>query len=298
MSWADAHGIAMISARQAHEDLQVPRDRYIDVFAVLQALEIEVVLQDLGPLLGLYVSEHDSGPACLLNSGLSEIHLRHTLAHELGHHRLQHGTTIDHEATATGKWGQGWSAVEKAAEMFASWFLMPLPAVLAACERIGARPASACDAYRVARWLGTPYATTVRHLAQLKIINRSSMSSWLRAAPAELARQLAPDIGLPAGPHVHLLAPEAHDGDLYAAPGDILRLGFPGEWDLPAPGFDPPGGAQDGQWLWAEPAGRDLQVSSDASGSRLLTASCDGQRFCLTVHCTAHRQGSDAFWAP
>jgi hypothetical protein len=138
----------------------------------------------------------------------------------------------------------------------------------------------------------------VRHLAQLKMISRSSMGLWLKATPADLVRKLAPDLVLPTGTHLHLLGPGAHGGDLRAGIGDVLRLDVPGSWNTVPEGFSSPKPGTHGQLSWSdpEPAGRDLQLTQECSGAHTLTASCGNDVFRLTVHPTAHRQGSDNFW--
>jgi hypothetical protein len=61
--------------------------------------------QPLGGLLGLYVVAFHGGPACMLNCELEEVSMRNTLAHELGNHRVGHGTSVDHEDQPAGRWG-------------------------------------------------------------------------------------------------------------------------------------------------------------------------------------------------
>ncbi|MEV0850566.1 ImmA/IrrE family metallo-endopeptidase [Streptomyces sp. NPDC049954] len=229
MSWSDAHGTAMIAAAQAHEQLAVPwDDGYIDVFKALYAEELEVIGKPLGGLLGLYVDAADGGPACLLNTGLDEVNMRHTAAHELGHHRLGHGTSYDHQEQAVGRWGEGWAQEEKDAEAFASWFLIPRPAARAALARCGLdRPRTPQEVYRMARWLGAPYATTVRHLVRLKMISRATESLWLRSSPGTLKAALVGDLPLAPRAHVHVLTLAAHRATVHAQPGDCLLLNIP-----------------------------------------------------------------------
>ncbi|GCE01854.1 ImmA/IrrE family metallo-endopeptidase [Embleya hyalina] len=302
MSWGEAHGIAMIAAAHAHEDLKVRRDDYVDVFAALRAAGVEVMAQKLGPLLGLYVAADDHGPACLLNTGLAETDLRHTLAHELGHHVLGHGTTLDHDADRRwGRWGEDWPEHEKAAEAFASWFLMPLPAVRAACARIGVqRPSDPAEVYQIARWLGTPYATTVRHLVRVKSIGGAVERRWAGIAPAGLKSLLAHGCGFSSRAHVHTLGPGAHEGHARVGTGDLLWLDFPGTWDAVPRGLtceDPFDGAQ---LPWGEAGfdgGRALWVTEDLDTTSALTATAGGgETFRITVSPTPRRRGSDHFW--
>jgi hypothetical protein len=303
VSWNNAHGAAMIAAAQAHEALGTAVDDYIDVFGALRRAEVEVVGRELGGLLGLYVDASQGGPACLVNTGLEEVSMRHTAGHELGHHRLGHGTSIDHQEQSSGRWGEGWPQHEREAEAFASWFLMPRPAARTALARCGLlRPESPLDVYRMARWLGTPYATTVRHLVRLKMIDRSTETVWLKYSPGSLKAELAH--GLPLGPkaHIHLLTPAAHDGAVHVAAGDVLLLAVPGaSYDhLPA-GLSsvPPDSAGQMSFLDlpAAPDGaRAVWVSEDLAGDTVLTATAgSADLLCVRVRCTPGREGSDHF---
>lgn len=304
MSWNSAHGAAMIAAAQAHQDLCATNDGYIDVFGALSRAGVEVVGRRLGALLGLYVDRFAGGPACLLNTGLEEVGMRHTAAHELGHHRMGHGTSIDHEEQSSGRWGEGWPQHEKEAEAFASWFLIPRPAARAALVRCGlTRPGSPLDAYRIARWLGTPYATTVRHLVRLKMIDRSTEAVWLKHSPAALKADLTGGLSLGPHAHVHVLAPAAQDALLHVATGDCLVL------DVPSAVFDPlPAGLTElppeaGNQMSlmdlspdANPS-RATWVSEDLAGDTRVTATAPaGDMFRLTLRRTPRRDGSDAFW--
>jgi hypothetical protein len=118
-----------------------------------------------------------------------------------------------------------WTAVEKQAESFAAWFLMPPPAVDAALRRIGIEQVQQPEqAYEVARWLGTYYAGTVRHLRRLKKIDAKAAASWPRVPPQRLrARLYRPTLEKPAS-HLFLLRPSARGGVLHVAAGDLLLL--------------------------------------------------------------------------
>ncbi|MFC8705835.1 ImmA/IrrE family metallo-endopeptidase [Streptomyces anulatus] len=304
MSWSNAHGTAMIAAAQAHEDLAVTHDDgYVDVFRALRTERVEVMGQLLGGLLGLYVGPEDGGPACLLNAGLEEVSMRHTAAHELGHHRLGHRTSYDHQH-APGRWGEGWPQHERDAEAFASWFLMPRPAARAALARCGlVRPDSPHDVYRMARWTGTPYATTVRHLMRLKMIDRSKETLWLKHSPGALKAELAG--GTPVRPrnHVHVLTGAAHRATVHAEAGDCLLLQIPGgRFDRVPTGLSSTAPEVSGQMsLLDSPYDRTheqaLWVSEDLVNDCTLTAEAPGSSglFRVTVRLTPNRRGADHY---
>ncbi|WP_327250947.1 ImmA/IrrE family metallo-endopeptidase [Streptomyces sp. NBC_01244] len=306
MSWNDAHGVAMIAAAQAHKDLSVAHEAgYVDVFGSLRAEGIDVMGRGLGGLLGLYVDASEGGPACLINVGLEEVSMRHTAAHELGHHRLGHGTSYDHKDQEVGRWGEGWPQHERDAEAFASWFLMPRPVARAALARCGLtdRPGSPHDVYRMARWMGTPYATTVRHLVRLKMIDRSTETLWLKHSPGALKAELAGSLPLAPKAHLHVLTPSAHRATVYAAVGDCLLLQIPGgSFDHLPLGLSTTLPEVSGQISLLDlpdalPQVQAVWVGEELHGACTLTATAASSPdlFHLIVRRTPDRQGSDYY---
>ncbi|WP_327591529.1 ImmA/IrrE family metallo-endopeptidase [Streptomyces chartreusis] len=226
MNWALAHRIASIAAVQAHRDLGIDRTQYVHVHRALQAAGVIGMAQPMPRLFGVYFSPADSGPAVLLNASLNAVTQRHTAAHELGHHRLGHRTAADEDLSPALRWGNGsWPEEEKTAEAFAAWFLMPLPAVGAALERIcGGRPSSPEHVYRVARELGTSYAGTVRHLVNLRLLDAGRAGQWAKIPPAGLRGSLAGGASLPAHAQVHVITAASEGRTVYADAGDVLVL--------------------------------------------------------------------------
>ncbi|SNY57245.1 ImmA/IrrE family metallo-endopeptidase [Paractinoplanes atraurantiacus] len=226
MNWQTANATAMLRAPQVHRDLGIDRSGYVDVFAALRAAGIECMAQNLSKLFGFYVGPDDDGPAVLLNASLDEVNLRHTAAHELGHHVFGHGSRADTELDIAGLQPQRqWTAVEKQAESFAAWFLMPLPAVDAALQRIGTDQVRQPEqAYELARWLGTSYAGTVRHLRRLKKISARVATSWPQVAPQRLRARIHRATLQRPKSHLFLLRPSARNGLLHVAVGDLLLL--------------------------------------------------------------------------
>ncbi|GAA2623796.1 ImmA/IrrE family metallo-endopeptidase [Streptomyces vastus] len=305
MSWNSAHGAAMIAAAQAHEALAAEVDDYIDVFGALRRAGVEVMGQKLGGLLGLYIDGSKGIPGCLVNTGLEEVSMRHTAAHELGHHLMGHGTSIDHQEQSLGRWGEGWPQHEREAEAFASWFLMPRPAARAALARCGViRPESPLDVYRMARWLGTPYATTVRHLVRLKMIDRSTETVWLKHSPGTLKAELSDGLPLGTQAHIHVLTPAAHGATLHVTAGDCLLLAVPraGYDQLPTGLISTPADT-DGQLSFldvtaAPEQGHAAWVTQELAVDSTLTATAEStELFRVNLRRTPGREGSDRFWA-
>lgn len=222
MNWNIANSTAMLRAPQVHRNLGVDRSGYVDVFAALRTAGLDCHARRLPRLFGFYFSPADNGPAVLLNANLNEATLRHTAAHELGHHVFDHGSRADTDLDVAGAQpGRVWTPEEKQAESFAAWFLMPLPAVEAAMRRADiSRFDSPTQAYELAQWLGTSYAGTVRHLARLRKISGRLAASWSRMTPGRVRARLYE--GAPARSRVLAVRPQAHGGVLHVSTGDVI----------------------------------------------------------------------------
>ncbi|MDW5327192.1 ImmA/IrrE family metallo-endopeptidase [Plantactinospora sp. KLBMP9567] len=222
MNWNVANATAMLRAPQVHRDLGIDRSGYVDVFAALRTAGLDCHARKLPRLFGFYFSPADNGPAVLLNANLNETTLRHTAAHELGHHVFDHGSRADTDLDVAGALpGRAWTPEEKQAESFAAWFLMPPPAVEAAMRRAGiTRFDSPEQAYELAQWLGTSYAGTVRHLGRLRKISGRVAASWSRMAPGRVRTRLYD--GAPARSRVLTVRPQAHGGLLHVSAGDVI----------------------------------------------------------------------------
>lgn len=225
MTWQEAHRAAMMAAAHAHDDYKVELDRYVDVFAALDASGVKVMAQPIGSLFGAYVAPEFDGPGVLVNSRFDETVMRHTAAHELGHHCLRHGSTADESIEAFDQWGaRRWTTAEKQAEAFAAWFLMPRRAVLAALAAIGRDHVDGPgDAYQLSLWLGTSYRGTLRHLQNLRLIGSKQAAAWAAGAPAELRRALDAGAASESGRHWSL-GPGAAGRELHVRLGDRLTV--------------------------------------------------------------------------
>ena len=183
LGWAVAHRMAMMAANHAHDDNNVARHEYVDVFAALRAADICCIGKPWrGTLAGAYAGEELGGPVVMVNSKLDDVTVRHTASHELGHHCFGHGSkmeeSIDPDSGSLGGWLPD---EEKLAEAFAAWFLMPLPAVQAAMRRSGiSRPSSPEDVHQLMCWLGASFAGTARHLVNVQLADPGEAEQWAR----------------------------------------------------------------------------------------------------------------------
>ena len=169
---------------------------------------------------------------------------RFTAAHELGHHFLQHGTSIDPEGEPLSRWGSRIPPDhEKTAEAFAAWFLMPRDLIRLGLERLGVQLLrNEVDAYRLSTFVGCSYEATVRHLVSLQLISRAMSTNWLKTRPGAVKELLA-GAARPenARNDVVVLDDRASGLRIEARPGDRLfvDLAEPSssgyEWELDVP---------------------------------------------------------------
>jgi hypothetical protein len=226
-SWLDANRLANLAAAQAHGDLGVDTTAPpIDVYDAIGEAGVILMWRPMPRQFGAYIAVPGSRPGILINNGLPFPAQRHTAGHELGHHRLGHGTRFDADLDAPARQA-AWTPEERAAEAFAAWFLMPRKAVLTALARLGLdRPRTPPDVYRLSLLLGTPYLSTARHLPSLRLASQSLASSWARTPPARIKNGLDPAADAPRSrkPDVWLITESFTAAILTAHPGDRLVI--------------------------------------------------------------------------
>ena len=234
MIWEHAHQEAMFAAAEAHDDLGIETSVRIDVFAAIDAADIDLFFKPIGAA-GLYMPADWLGgnaPGILVNCDHPLALQRYSGAHELGHHHFGHEPDIDLEAElVAGPDREQLSDEEKLAEAFASWFLAPPELVDLVLDQLDLdRPRTPRDAYQLALRLGTSYKATCYHLPSLKLLDSPRGHQWaqldLRKIKVEIAPQ--PRAG---GWHndVWLLADGERDRDLVVRAGD--RLVVAGNWE-------------------------------------------------------------------
>lgn len=309
-SWQDAHRLATVVTAHARRDLQVASDSpRVDITAAVRRAGVALMWQPLPTVFGAYVNEPAGRPGLLVNSALPVAARRYTTAHELGHHLLQHASSVDDERTVGvldevpgGRAGRRWTWQEKSAEAFATWFLMPPSTVRSALQVLGApRPGSALDCYRLALLMGVPYRTTVLHLPNLRLASTRQVAEWARVPPSRLKALL--DRGVPAperrDPDVWLLDAGFAGLDLELQPGDRLVVPDADAADLDAP-----------DWLHdigrtarirsyspsssvAVRPGVVLQVADHQIEPQLLTMNADRGSWSINVACPPRPRGID-----
>ena len=226
-TWLEAHRLANLAAAQTHGDLNVdPAHFPVDVFGAIGEADVMLIWRPLPRLFGAYLDEPDSRPGIILNNGLSHAAQRQTAAHELGHHVLGHGTRTDLDLDPFTERHTNWSDVEKAAEAFASWFLMPRRAMAAAMARLGLeRLTQPAEVYRLSLLLGTPYRSTLRHLPNVRLASQALTRSWMSVPPGRIKAGLDPaPVPTSREPDVWVVGPALTGLTLSVRPSDRLII--------------------------------------------------------------------------
>lgn len=169
-------------------EFDVAQDAPVDVFALIERLDLELVFNNLKTILGALVP-HGAG-GIMLSTQRGATVQRYTAAHEIGHWILDHGWALDTEAdlyTPT-------HDREQLAQIFASQLLMPPPLVYATAARYGVTNSTTATGplvYLMSRDMGASYEAVVRQLDNLDTISRSKRDELLSIQPVSIKTQLA-----------------------------------------------------------------------------------------------------------
>ncbi len=243
MDWRQASRLALTAATKAHRALDVDPAARIDVFEVIERIGLVLGFVPLRRLSGAYFAEQDGQPGILVNSDHPLARQRYTGAHELGHHLLGHGTSVDPEdLEPLLRWGGRVPPDhEKQAESFAAWFLMPRKLIRAVLSEMGLeRPATADDVYELSLRMGTSYEATARHLRNVRVGGRAmatepQVNGWVRVRPASIKQRLsggAPPSNL--RNDVLVVSENDHDHSFHLRSGDRLVVRLP---EIPSSGY-------------------------------------------------------------
>ena len=142
------------------------------------SLGIVVRLHAFPSLEGIY--SPGAKPTIILSTERPRGRMRHTCAHELGHHLFGHGTRVDEYGIDEQR---RWNSEEFVADRFATGLLMPKLAVAAAAKRRGWNAASLSpkQAFVLAQEFGVGYTNFVAHLERtLKVMNSRTAEALRR----------------------------------------------------------------------------------------------------------------------
>lgn len=221
-------------AARAHKDLK-SRERWeedggrIDVFGAIDHLGLPLMFQPMDGLLGAYLRRPAHG--VLINTRRPLSVRRYTAAHELGHYRLGHESSLDGEEMI----GRtpfadriGYDPKETEADAFASAFLLPIWFARGQMERQGWKPADMREppnVYQLALRAGVSYEATCYALKNHKVIDTVTCARIVAVKPKEIKQMIIPDYEPPSWRlDVWQLGPRDDGLFVEASPGDVLDV--------------------------------------------------------------------------
>lgn len=223
-------GDARLAAQTLHAQLGTDFDRPVDIFEIVQRLQIWLTTRPLGGLYGFYLKEGDA-VGIVLNEAHPEYLQRYTCAHELGHHVLGHASHLDEEeqiesGTPDGLWD------ELAAQAFAGAFLMPLQALNRVQRRLGVarnRPVAAAEVYLISRELDVSFSAAAWQLVTHNRLDARAAREYVRRGAAAAKNAIRPGPP-PMGDNragLAILGPAQSGLPLLCRAGDELRVRLP-----------------------------------------------------------------------
>ncbi len=180
----------------------------IDVFSVIHALNLPLLLRPLQGLLGVYLTEPHSGILITTERPMSI--QRFTASHELGHFFLKHRPSLDDETvlrrmTMTEEKANDFQETE--ADSFAVAFMMPKWLILSHCARQNWKKTELQQSeivYQLSLRLGASFEAICRTLNRYNLISTTTMQVLLASKPRDLKIELLKDF-----------KPENYRGDVW-----------------------------------------------------------------------------------
>jgi Zn-dependent peptidase ImmA (M78 family) len=168
---------ALVAAAETLDDLEIDQSAVIDPFAAIDRLGLTLSITKLDNLLGAVIPHGDGG--VLITSERSPAIQRYTAAHEIGHWILHEDhLRMDGETEVLGRPS---SEMEREAQLFAGYFLMPPPLLNQAIAAYDLRPGDIHPehVYRLSRDLDVSYEASARRLYAADLIDRTAMTQIL-----------------------------------------------------------------------------------------------------------------------
>ena len=167
---ASGRADALVAADETLDLLGIDQSAVIDPFAAIDRLGLALHITNLDNLLGAVVPEGNGG--VLITSRRSPAIQRYTAAHEIGHWVLHaNQLQIDGEDDVLGRPS---TEMEREAQLFAGYFLMPPTLLNQAIAAYGLRRGKIEPehVYRLSRDLDVSYEATARRLLAARLINQ------------------------------------------------------------------------------------------------------------------------------
>lgn len=200
---------ALRASMRARRKAKVPEDAPLSVYDFAeQNYEVQVWFVDAPSLEGMY--QKDLPGRIIVSSHRPAGRQAMTCAHELGHHIFGHGTQVD-EYIEDPSLSHHLSPDEKLARHFASFLLMPAPAVEKALQQFGCSLGSLepVALYMASQYLGVSYEGLIQHMRwSLKMIQGDEADRLLKSSPKSIKS---------------LILEEAFPGELIVAGSNWIR---------------------------------------------------------------------------
>jgi predicted secreted protein len=188
-SWIGRRRSALLEAAGLLEDSGVDQTRPIDVFGLIDRLDLWLTFVPMDTTLGACIPVGRGG--IMITTRRQPAVQRYTAAHEIGHWTLDHGHAWfdDEEAILRSSAPER----ERIAQLFAAYLVMPPPLVEAAARHHGIEAGSPepPQAYLVARDMRVSYEAAVRQMAELRVISTQDRDRLLLVSPLAAKRALA-----------------------------------------------------------------------------------------------------------
>lgn len=168
---------ALVAADETLDALAIDQSAVIDPFVAIDQLGLTLNITKLDNLLGAVVPQGDGG--VLITSERSPAIQRYTAAHEIGHWILhEHQLRMDRETEILGRPS---SQMEREAQLFAGYFLMPPLLFNRAIAAYDLRPGGIRPehVYRLSRDLNVSYEASARRLYMSQLIDRTALTQIL-----------------------------------------------------------------------------------------------------------------------
>lgn len=175
---ASSRADALVAADETLDDLAIDQSAVIDPFAAIDRLGLTLNITKLDNLLGAVVPHGDGG--VLITSERSPAIQRYTAAHEIGHWILHEDRLrMDGETEILGRPS---SEMEREAQLFAGYFLMPPPLLNRAISAYDLRTGGIHPehVYRLSRDLEVSYEASARRLYAAQLIDRTTLTRILK----------------------------------------------------------------------------------------------------------------------
>lgn len=232
---------AAIEATSELERLSIPLDREVDIFSIIEDAGLPLIFRPLKRLFGAYIPadpKADLVAGIIIHAGHPRSLQRYTAAHEYAHYISGGPLSLDEQTEILGRTAQMQLPIhERFAEIFASWFLMPIELVtnLTRSLEINMSRPSPPDIYQLSLTLGTSYAATITQLVSLKMISPTQARQLRSWQPKQIKEHLSWDeLVASARNDIWVINKAYKDHSVHPRVGDELYLHLP---ETPSTGY-------------------------------------------------------------